>query len=96
MASWHPRGSGLRAGRSANRLLERAACGRSSRTPVLLGEVPDALLERRVLGGDPLRAVRGPSVYQVADLAHEGRDPVALSADLGASGVHGRLGRHTE
>jgi hypothetical protein len=58
--------------------------------------VPDALLERCVLGSDPLRAALGPFVYQVADLAREGRDPVALSADLGVGGAHGRLGRHAE
>jgi hypothetical protein len=27
---------------------------------------------------------------------NEGRNPVALSGDLGAGGVHGRLGRHAE
>jgi hypothetical protein len=73
----------------------RAACSGSSRTRFSRIEAPDALLERRVPGSDPLRAVLGPFVYQLADLAYEGRDPVAPSADLGAGGVHGRLGRHT-
>jgi hypothetical protein len=64
--------------------------------PVLLGEVPDALPECRVPGSDQLRAVLGPFASRSRDLAHEGRDPVALSADLGVGGVHGRLGRHAE
>jgi hypothetical protein len=61
--------------------------------PVLVAEVPEALLERCAPGSDPLRCP-GPFAYQTADLAHEGRDAVALSADLGVGGVHGRPGRH--
>jgi hypothetical protein len=87
MASWHPPAiwaSSWAMRRSASRLLERAACNRS-RGPGSPGEVPDALLERCVLGSDPLRAALEPFVYQVADLAREGRDPVALNADLRAA-----------
>jgi hypothetical protein len=54
--------------------------------------VPDALLERCGPGRDPLGAVPGPVAYRVADLGRKGRDPVALSADPGAGGGHGRPG----
>jgi hypothetical protein len=49
---------------------------------VLLGELADALLERGVLGGDRLRGPLGPLVFQVADLAHQDRDPLSLGTDL--------------
>jgi hypothetical protein len=56
------------------------------------GELADALLERGVLGGDPLRGLLGPFLFQVAELAREVRDPVPLGADLGVGGVQGGLG----
>src|ERR1035441_7540593 len=50
--------------------------------PVVLGELSDALLERGVLGGDPLRGVLGEILFQVADLAHEDGHAAPLGADV--------------
>jgi len=60
---------GLGDGRSADRLPGAGGMQPFLQDRVVLGEVPDALLERGVPGSDPLRAVLGPFVYQVADLA---------------------------
>ena len=79
--------------RSANQLLERAGVQpfpstRSSwercRTRCL------SVLFPSVISCALSWAIR----VQVVDLAHEDRDPVALSADLGAGRFHGRRGRH--
>src|SRR5437763_1001439 len=51
--------------------------------PVVGGQLPDALLERGVLGGDPAGALLVPLGLQVPDLAEEFADAGALSADLG-------------
>ena len=48
-----------------------------------MGEVADALFERGVLGGQPLRCLWGQLVFEVADLAEEDGDAAALGADLG-------------
>jgi hypothetical protein len=51
------------------------------------GERADALLERGVLGGDPLDGFLGPFGLQVADLAEELADTGALGEDLGVGGL---------
>ena len=60
--------------------------------PVVGGELADSLLERGVLGGDPLDGLFGPLGLQVADLAEELADAGALGDDLGVGGFEGVLG----
>jgi len=50
---------------------------------VVGAELADALLERGVLGGDPLDGLFGPLGFQVPDLAEKFADAGALGGDLG-------------
>ena len=59
---------------------------------VVVGELADALLERGVLGDQPLQAVVGPGLFQVADLAQEVGDALALLNNLAVGGGEGVLG----
>ena len=68
---------------------------RTSRT--VHGAIPGAKVQPHIATrGIGLLSCLIQSESGVVDLAHEDRDPVALSADLGVGGVHGRLGRHAE
>lgn len=49
---------------------------------VVLRELPDALLERGVLGGDSFDGVLGYFVFQVAELSHEDGDAGSLDLDF--------------
>ena len=60
--------------------------------PLVGGERADALLERGVLGGDPLDGFLGPFGLQVPDLAEELADAGALGEDLGVGGLERVLG----
>src|SRR6516225_6400306 len=64
-------------------LLEGAVAG---------GERADALLERGVLGGDPLDGFLGPFGLQVPDLAEELADAGALGGYLVVGGLEGAFG----
>ena len=61
------------------------ACGGESfaELALLVGEFPDALFELGVLGDRALHRVRGVFGLQVADLAEQNGDALALCADLG-------------
>src|SRR5712691_10990063 len=60
--------------------------------PVVLGELADALLERGVLGIDPLDGVVGEFAFGVAELPEQLSDAGALGAYLGAGGFQGVFG----
>src|SRR6266568_1382470 len=60
--------------------------------PVVVAELADALLERGVLGGQPLRGLRRQVVFQVADLAEEDGHAAPLGGDLGLGCLQRRLG----
>jgi hypothetical protein len=50
---------------------------------VVLAELANLMLERGVLGDDPLGAVAGKVLFQVPDPAEESGDGVALPGDFG-------------
>src|ERR1035437_3503633 len=59
---------------------------------VVVGELADALLERGVLGDEPLRCLWRQVVFQVADLAQEDGHAASLGADLGVGFLQCCLG----
>jgi hypothetical protein len=61
-------------------------------SPLLCGEVADALLERGVVGGEPLGGVAVVLTMGVAELAEQAADAGALDADLGVRGFERLLG----
>jgi hypothetical protein len=96
-----PWSAGCRAGQlcfeAGDSLIEEAVVGPGGlqaffQGAVAGGQVPDALFERRVLGGKPLGGVAVVVVLSVADLAEQLADPGALGADLSVGGFEGLLG----